>query len=531
MLKILLKKQLIEVFRGYFYDAKKNRMRSKPAIALWIIFFAVVMVGMLGGIFTMLSLSLCEGLNAVGMAWMYFLLMGSVAILLGAFGSVFNTYSTLYLAKDNELLLALPIPPKTIMGARLIIVYLLGSMYAATAAIPAVIVYWIIAGVTFARVICGILWFVGITVIVLLLSCLLGFVVAKISLRLKNKSFITTLLALLFIAAYYFFYFKASVFIQDFIQNADVYGEKIKGAAHAFYLFGRAGEGDFIAAGLLTAIIAVVFWLIWTLMQRSFLKIATASGRTQKVRYTEKRTKAKSAFRALVGKELSRFTSSSNYMLNCGLSVLLIPAMGVFLLIKGGEILQTIDLVLAIPGLTAVLLCAFLCMLSVMNDMAAPSVSIEGKNIWIPQSLPVLSKTVLRAKACVQMILTGIPMLFTLVCTVLVLDASPLEKVFLCTTVLIYTVFAALFDLTLGVKMPLLDWTSEIVPIKQGGAVMIAIFGNWLILAVFIVLYFVIGIRIGAALYLLLWSILFGGASVFLMRYLDTKGAKIFASL
>ena len=32
MLRILVKKQLSEVFKGYFFDAKKNRMRSKGAI-------------------------------------------------------------------------------------------------------------------------------------------------------------------------------------------------------------------------------------------------------------------------------------------------------------------------------------------------------------------------------------------------------------------------------------------------------------------------------------------------------------------
>ena len=52
MLKILVKKQLAEVFKSYFYDAKKNRMRPRWAIALWFIFFVLIMVGLLGGIFT-----------------------------------------------------------------------------------------------------------------------------------------------------------------------------------------------------------------------------------------------------------------------------------------------------------------------------------------------------------------------------------------------------------------------------------------------------------------------------------------------
>ena len=245
MLGLLLKKQLTEVFRSYFYDAKKNKMRSKPAIALWIVFFVVIMVGVLGGMFTVLSLSLCGSLVMADMGWLYFVLMGGIAILLGAFGSV-----GLYLAKDNDLLLSLPIPVATIMAARLLNVFLLGAMYSLPVLIPALAVYWIVAGVTVSRVVCGVLLLLIITVIVLLLSCVLGWAVAKISLRLKNKSFLTVLAALLFIAAYYFFYFKANDLIRDLLLNASVYGEKIKGAAYGLYLFGRIGEGDWMAAGI-----------------------------------------------------------------------------------------------------------------------------------------------------------------------------------------------------------------------------------------------------------------------------------------
>ena len=199
MLGILLKKQFAEVFKSYFYDAKKNRMRSKGAIAAWFVFFIVVMVGMLGGIFTALALTLCDGLTQVGMGWLYFLLMSGVAIFLGAFGSVFNSYASLYLSKDNDLLLSLPIPVRTILFARLANVYLLGVMYAATALIPMLVVYWITVGASAANVICGLLLFLIVTAIVLILSTLLGWVVARISLKLKNKSFVTVLVSLLFI--------------------------------------------------------------------------------------------------------------------------------------------------------------------------------------------------------------------------------------------------------------------------------------------------------------------------------------------
>ena len=55
MLKTLVKKQLMEIFRSYFYDAKKNQRRSTLSTALFIVFFVLIMVGLLGGIFTFLS--------------------------------------------------------------------------------------------------------------------------------------------------------------------------------------------------------------------------------------------------------------------------------------------------------------------------------------------------------------------------------------------------------------------------------------------------------------------------------------------
>lgn len=147
MLKLLVKKQLSEIFRVYFYDSKKNKARSKVSTIMFMLWFAVIMIGVLGGIFTMLSRKLCAPMAALDMGWMYFALMGLLAILLGTFGSVFNTFSGLYLAKDNDLLLSMPIPVSAIVASRLVSVYIMGLMYSAVVIIPAWIVYMVTAGV------------------------------------------------------------------------------------------------------------------------------------------------------------------------------------------------------------------------------------------------------------------------------------------------------------------------------------------------------------------------------------------------
>ena len=60
MLKTLLKKQMAEIFRNYFYDPKKNKMRSKGATIAYIALYALLMVGLLGGMFALMAVGLCS---------------------------------------------------------------------------------------------------------------------------------------------------------------------------------------------------------------------------------------------------------------------------------------------------------------------------------------------------------------------------------------------------------------------------------------------------------------------------------------
>ena len=94
MLKTLVKKQLMEIFRSWFYNSKKNKKRSVETVIALGVFFVLLMVVVIGGMFALLSLAMCESFAEVGMSWFYFALMSLLAVVLGAFGSVFNTYSS-----------------------------------------------------------------------------------------------------------------------------------------------------------------------------------------------------------------------------------------------------------------------------------------------------------------------------------------------------------------------------------------------------------------------------------------------------
>ena len=533
MLNLLLKKQFLEIFQVYFYDAKKNKARSKASTAMYFVLFFLLVFGLLGGIFTFLAVKLCTPLIHVGMDWMYFALMGLISVLLGAFGSVFNTYAGLYLPKDNNLLLAMPIPVAALVGSRLIGVYLMGLLYSGVVILPATIVYWVTAGVTLQTVLGGLLITMVISVFVLTISYVLGWIVAKISLKLKHKSLITVLISLAVIGVYYFLYFKAQSLIQDLLVNAAVYGERIKGAAYPVYLFGSIGVGNVRAFVIVSVAVALVFCLMWLLLSHSFLQIATSTGKVSHREYREKHIRKRGIDAALLGREFLHFVSSPNYMLNCGLGTFLMPLCAIAVLWKGGEIFVELDGMFAeTAGSVPLLLCVVLCGFASMNFMTAPSISLEGKSLWLLQSLPVEPWRIFQAKVRMQLFLTGLPMLLCIVCIAVVypLYLSQLLMIFL--FVASYVWLMALTGLLLGIKMPVLTWTNEIMPIKQGAPVMITLFGGF----VYMVLLF--------AGFMLLpgWILGFGGymscfvgvnlfISVLAYLWLRKKGVAIFETL
>ena len=229
----------------------------------YIVMFVLLMVGVLGGMFAVLANVMCGQLAEMGLDWLYFVIMGMMAVFLGAFGSVFNTYSGLYLAKDNDLLLSMPIPVRIIMASRLLNVYLLGLMYSGIVILPVIIVYWCTVPLTAGMSLGGVVLLIVISLFVLALSCVLGWVVAKISLKLKTKSFITVLVSLVFFGLYYFVCFRSQALIGSLLLNAASVGDKIKGSVYPLYLFGRVGCGDGVAMLIVSAVVIALLALVW----------------------------------------------------------------------------------------------------------------------------------------------------------------------------------------------------------------------------------------------------------------------------
>ena len=531
MLKALFKKQLMEVNAWLFRSKKSGRQRSGAGIAGMILLYALVFV-CLGAMFYFMGGMLCGPLVSMGLGWLYFAMMGLVSVLLGVFGSVFSTYATLYRAKDNDFLLSLPIPPTGILAVRLFGVWMWGLIYEAVVMLPALLVYWMAVPLSLSVVLAGVLLLLILSFFVLTLSCLLGWVVAGISARLKHKSIVTMLASLAFLAAYFYIYSQAYEALQKLLANAQTVGERLRGAAYPLYLMGRAGEGGWLDLLLVALIAALLFGLTWLALSRSFLKLATAARSGGGKRYRETAAKQGSVGGALLAREGRRFLSSSTYMLNCGLGTILMVVAAAALLIRGDLLMEMLGSIPGVPeGAIPLAACAAICLISCMNDTTAPSVSLEGKNLWLVQVLPVSGWQVLKAKLKLHLSITWVPVLLLTAGVEWVLRPTAAYAVLLPVVALLFILLMAELGLTVNLLIPNLNWTNEIVPIKQSMSVMVTLFGGWLLVIALGGLYYLLRHALSPVLYLLCVAAALLLACVGLLAWLKRKGSRIFERL
>lgn len=534
MLKALIRKQFLQMFASLFTDRKTGRIRTSKGTVGFIVLY-VVLFAMLGFSIYMMTSGLAAVMIPMGMTWLYFVLMSFLTLFLGVFGGVFNTYASLYLAKDNDLLLSMPIPPSVILISRMLGVYAVGMMYSSIVYIPAVIAIFVYGHPSpLAVVNLILLWFL-MGFLVHSLVCLFGWLVALVSSKLKNNKIITVVFSLILIGVYYCFCMKSNDVIEKIAGNSESIAAGMKAKAYPLYLFGRAAEGEPIPMLLTAAAVLLLFAAVCFLLAKTFIGIATVTGSEKKKVYQEKTAKQRSVTAAMTAKEWKRFSSSATYMLNCGFGIVMLLLLGVASFFFAphfreelvGPITELFGSPAAAENLFSVGAGVAVMFIAATVNLTAPSVSLEGKSIWIVRSLPIPAADFLRGKLLLHILLSVPAVLIASLCLTISFRL-PFYDFFLIFLLGSLTSAAnAGFGLLLNLKHYDFGWTNEVYPIKQSMSVGISLLGGMLVSAI------VGGLGIACAIYLsdliffLAGITLFALISFLLYRYFMKNGERI----
>ena len=540
MLKALLKKEFMALTSGITTDRRKNVKRSKGGIIGMAVLFIVCYIS-LGTAFLGFSAALSELLP--DRLWLYMAMAGLSSLIISIFGSVFMTYSTLYKAKDNELLLALPIPPGKLLLSKMASIYVMALLFSALPIIPALIIYWTGGyGATAASAVFSILSIFFIALMATALGCILGWLVALVIGLFPKKNVVTIVATLVFLGVYYVFYFRVNAILRSILANIDSIEGKISGYVYPFYKMGKGCAGDPGSFLIFAVICLVLFAIVYYVLSRTFIKIATRTEKQHTVEYKEKKANAQSIPNALFRKELKHYLASPAYLLNCSMGTLFIVVAAVALLIKAGAVREVLDMLTQqlggslfgapISGLLMLALAAILCFFASSNDITAPSIALDAKTLWLSKSLPVEPKQIFDAKRKLHLVLTIVPCLILLAAAAIVLKMDAMSILYCGVLMILFTYFCANLGLTLGLKFPNLNWTNETMAVKQGAAVMLALFGCWVLLLAICALYAFILIKVmSPETYIRILIAVFLVASLLLNAWLTGPGVKAFREL
>ncbi|MGI6173632.1 MAG: putative ABC transporter permease subunit [Christensenellales bacterium] len=514
MIKPLLKKELAEYWAAF-------RLRSRKWGTIFTVLLLLLLYASLVAAFCGISALFSSALLPLGLGWIYFAIMGFAALLLTVLGSTFGAYASLYCAKDNEMLLAMPIPPRTILLSRMVSIFLVSLSCALCGWGPACVFYAVKSGVSAPDVTRWLILFFSMALIGVAISCAAGFVVALIASRLRNKSLLSATLGFLVFGIYYYLNFRLEAALENMAQNVDALVRFFSVWARPFSALGAAAAGDMGQTLLFASVCVALFFLAWSVLSKTFLSLTTVRRGAKRKRGGAIRLHVSDVPRALFQKEMRRFLSSPSYIMNSG--------MGLFMMLMASVAAVLNAKLLALLPEKPLILTGAACVLIATATISAPSISLEAKTLWILKSLPVPAWEVLDAKRKLHAALV-------LPCTcIFVLSAGIAAKVsagtiflsLLCA--LAFALLTGSMGLLLNLRFPYFTWTNETAAVKNSTSVALAMFGGVLLLAPLGALWYFTQMQtpIVLGLAVALFAGLFAGCHALL----KTRGVRMFENL
>lgn len=463
--------------------------KKSPGKKVLVGILAVYILGTFGVMFIGIFSQFAAAFGNSEYAWLYFSFAGMFAFLLSVVGSVFMTQKQLFEAKDNELLLSMPIPSSYIVASRMLMLLCVNLMYTMLVIVPAMLTFGVKVGFSAKTLIFSIIGIVLMPLLSMAVECLFAWLIALIGTKIKKKNAASMVLYIVFFGAYMWFFMRLENNIATLITNGTQIGEAIGKYMPPLYAFGvSSASGDIVRLGELALWCIVPFALMYFAISKSFIKISTSSKTQDRKVYVRTSLEVTSPRKALLKKELSRFFSLPMYMLNSGLGAVMAPAIFILALFKREELMQSLvagaDVSAYLPFVPIAII-AF-CVSTLCTS--APSLSLEGKNFWVLKTSPVSAGDVFYAKIMTNIVIGLPPMVLASVIGGIAFTLTPLQTVLTVVFTAFMQILVAVVGFIFNLHFPKFEWLNETLVIKQSIPVILTMFGSMALAAAAIVI-------------------------------------------
>ena len=505
LLRALLMSTSGRNIRKHSTDKKKRRRIIGNAVGV-VVLYAMLMA---------LCVAMCIGFGRIGLVRavpeMCALMISALAFVF----TLFKTNSYLFNFREYDMLMSLPLESRTVAGCKFLYMYIKSLAWYASISLAMLIGYGVYARPSWAIYPVWIVLSLLLPLIPMLIASFLGFLIARISSGFRRTNAIQTVLTLIFTLAA----FSLRFVIEDLLRNNRVEAtlqaaSALTGGASRVYLpaawFTEAvTKGSMSSMLLLAGVSIALFSAVFAVVGRSYRSINSAlKSHAAARRFRMSAQKQRGVVRAIAFKEFRRMTGSTAYLVNAGIGVILAALVGLLTLVIGPDrIIQVVthdapvDPTMLHPAIPFIVY-FFIGMVAT----TACSPSLEGKNYWILQSLPIEKKTVYQGKMLYNMAMTVPFMAFSTLCLCVAGKVPAVETALYLLLGLTLCAFSTAWGCVCGIKHMRLDWENEIEVIKQGAAVAIYMLPNMFVVMGLAVLSVVLGLRMNRLLLALIFT-------------------------
>lgn len=387
----------------------------------------------------------------------------------------------LFNMKTYERLIVLPFKPREIITSRFLTMLIENECYSICGFIPGVIVYSVLAKPGASFYVIALLSLPLIPLFTMAVASFLGALFTSFFAKLKHRNIVTSIISMLFLVGLIVGVYALGLSSGDDSQSGVTIG---LGALEEnfFYVtfFSKAMEGDWLYF-LYWVLISLGSYLVFFFFTSwRFVPICLSLQKSySRKNFKMKGQKEGSALKAFFKKDLKMYFNSRAYLINTIFGYVMMLLGAVLIAVFKDNIASLFNE--TSPDLGPSLLAAtFDAAIPVMaglgtiwSTITTLSLSYEGKQWWISETLPVRAKTVYDSKLLLNFAVAAPFYLlsFIIYASTCFSYLSVWGYVYAFLYPLAYIIFGAVLGLVINIRYPRFDWNNETDLVKTSGSV------------------------------------------------------------
>ena len=405
---------------------------------------------------------------------------------------IYKSSNLLFNCKDDNLLFSLPIKKSTVLFIRVFKFYVFELVYNSMFLLPAMVVYIRYVHVGASFYITSLIMLLLLPIIPIVISCIIGALIATSSSKFKHKNLAQTFISVAFVLGVLYISLNIENLLKDIAANAtninDIITKLYYPAGVYNNLLIKFNIKDlliFIIVNILLLILSIkIISNVYFKINSNVKRVITSSNKK------DYRIENHKVIPALMKKEFIRFINSPVFIINAAFGLVLYVALAIGLVLKFDTIKSGIVIeghLISLDVITSyfpVMMFLLVCATSFMSSITSSMISLEGKSFSILKSLPISSLTIILAKVFSAIVIM-VP--FILIGNIIILikfKLSIIETIIIIISSVVLPMVSSIMGIIINLKYPKMDAENDTEVVKQSMSSMIAVFGGMGVIAI-----------------------------------------------